>query len=75
MNVLQRAANLIAVMMLWGTSAEAQHPADTTALRQQRQLDSLAATIRDLQARMDSATANVSGADNASSSHCSRSPK
>ena len=56
MNVLQRAAILIAVMMLWGTSAEAQHPADTTALRQQRQLDSLAATIRDLQARMDSAT-------------------
>lgn len=56
MKVLQQAAILIAVIMLLGTRVDAQQPADTTARRQQRQLDSLAAIIRDLQARMDTAT-------------------
>lgn len=57
MNVRQQAAIAIAVILLSGLRADAQQPADTTALRQQRQLDSLAAIIRDLQARMDSGTA------------------
>lgn len=63
MKVLQRAAILIAVMMLLGTRVDAQQPSDTTALRQQRQLDSLSATIRDLQTRMDSATAATPAAE------------
>ena len=56
MKVLQQAAMLIAVAMLSGIRVDAQQPADTTARRQQRQLDSLAALVRDLQARMDTAT-------------------
>jgi len=55
MKVLQHTAILIAVAMLSGTRVAAQQPADSLA-RQQRQLDSLAAIIRDLQARMDTAT-------------------
>jgi hypothetical protein len=55
MKVLQQAAMLIAVSVLFGTQAQAQQPADSLA-RQQRQLDSLAAIIRDLQTRMDSST-------------------
>lgn len=63
MQVLKRTAILIAVTVLWGTRAHAQQPADTTALRQQRQLDSLAATIRDLQARMDSSAVSTPSAE------------
>ncbi len=54
MRFIIRFATLVAAVMLFGTRAYAQKPSDTTAVRQQRALDSLAAVVRALQARMDS---------------------
>ena len=47
-------ATVVAALVLTSTSGRAQQPQDSTARRQQRALDSLAAAIRTLQARMDS---------------------
>jgi hypothetical protein len=63
MKVLQQAAIVFAVSMLLGARVVAQQPADTAAQRQQRQLDSLAEIIRDLQVRMDSAAPAPVSAD------------
>jgi hypothetical protein len=49
-----RTATLLAAALLWSIGLHAQTPPDTTARRQQRQLDSLAAALRALQARLDS---------------------
>ncbi len=42
------------MILLWGGALAAQTPADSVARRQQRTLDSLAAALRALQARLDS---------------------
>ena len=47
-------ATFVAAVVLASTSIEAQQSADSTARRQQRALDSLAAALHKLQARMDS---------------------
>ena len=48
-------AILVAVAMLGSWPARAQQAGDSTARRQQQALDSLAAAVRELQARLDSA--------------------
>ena len=54
-SALRRAATLVAALLLFAGAAPAQaQQADTTARRQQRTLDSLAAVVRSLQARLDS---------------------
>lgn len=49
------AATLVAVTMLSSWPARAQQAGDSTARRQQQVLDSLAAAVRELRARLDSA--------------------
>lgn len=48
-------ATLVATATVCSTSISAQQRSDTTAARQQRQLDSLSAVVRAMQERMDSA--------------------
>lgn len=62
MKAVRQAAIAIAVIMLSGMRVDAQQPADSMA-RQQRQLDSLAALIRDLQGRMDSSARTPAAVD------------
>jgi hypothetical protein len=67
MKMFSRTATLVAASLLWGSALRAQTP-DSTARRQQRTLDSLAAAVRALQARMDSlvraqASGDTSGTD------------
>lgn len=52
--LVRRAAALVALTLLWGPGLTAQNPPDTLARRQQRTIDSLAAVMRVLQARLDS---------------------
>ncbi|MBI1722591.1 MAG: hypothetical protein HYR48_01645 [Gemmatimonadetes bacterium] len=64
--VRRRATALAATFLLYGSALAAQTPADTLARRQQRALDSLAAAVRALQARLDSlarARADSGGGD------------
>ncbi|MGQ0646383.1 MAG: hypothetical protein ACT4P7_02360 [Gemmatimonadaceae bacterium] len=56
------AATVVAVIMLGSVSLGAQQATDTTARRQQKTLDSLAAVVRELQARLDSAARSAGGA-------------
>ena len=51
------AAALVAAVPLFTTPAHTQQSSDTVSARQQRTLDSLAAVVRSLQARLDSAAA------------------
>lgn len=65
MRLTSRLATLVAAVMLFGVRASAQKPSDTTAVRQQRALDSLAAVVRAMQDRIDSiatAASNVNAA-------------
>lgn len=54
MRLLLRAATSVAAVMVCSAPISAQQRSDTTAARQQRSLDSLAALVRSLQERMDS---------------------
>jgi hypothetical protein len=57
---LRTIATLVAFVVAWGTTstpASAQQPRDSIARRQQRQLDSLAESIKALHARLDSLAA------------------
>src|SRR5215212_10300162 len=54
MRLVLRAATSVAAVMVCSAPISAQQRADTTAARQQRSLDSLAALVRSLQERMDS---------------------
>lgn len=54
--IRRRAVTLVAMTLLWGAALAAQTPADSVARRQQRALDSLAAALRALEARLDSMT-------------------
>ena len=49
-----RGATVVAAITLLGSGVSAQKPSDTTAVRQQRTLDSLTTVVRAMQARMDS---------------------
>jgi hypothetical protein len=60
----RRAARALAVALCLAAPLAAQVPADSALLRQQRTLDSLLATVRALQARLDS-LARARGADTA----------
>ena len=51
------AAALVAAVLLFNAPAHAQQSSDTVSAKQQRMLDSLAAVVRSLQARLDSAGA------------------
>src|SRR5262245_44397340 len=55
MPMLPRTATLVAAAMVWSSSLQAQ-TSDSTARRQQRAIDSLAAALRAVQARLDSAS-------------------
>lgn len=59
MRLVPKAAAAVAAMLLFSVPAWSQQRPDSVALRQQRTLDSLATVIRSLQARLDSAPANV----------------
>lgn len=62
MTTFSRTAITVAAVLLWGSALAAQTP-DSTARRQQRTLDSLAAVLRTLQARMDSLVRARAGGD------------
>jgi hypothetical protein len=59
----RRTATFVAAAILWGTGLAAQAPSDSTLRRQQRTIDSLAAVLRSLQARMDSLAHARAGGD------------
>lgn len=54
MSLYRTAATTVAATLVWVSTMAAQAPSDSTARRQQRTLDSLAAVLRTLQARIDS---------------------
>ncbi len=54
MRLVIRSATLVAALMLFSVPVSAQQRSDTTAARQERTLDSLAAVVRAMQERMDS---------------------
>lgn len=58
-----RIATGVAVTVLWATALSAQVPSDSAARRQRRTLDSLAAALRVLQARIDSLVRARAGGD------------
>jgi hypothetical protein len=62
MKMLSRTATSVAAVLLWGSALAAQTP-DSTARRQQRTLDSLAAALRAMQVRMDSLVRARAGGD------------
>ena len=57
MRLALRAATLVAAVVLCSAPAWAQQPSDTTAVRLQRSVDSLAALVQAMAARMDSTAA------------------
>ena len=63
MSTIRRTATCVAAAFLWGSGLMAQVPADSAMRRQQRTLDSLAAVLRALQARIDSLTQKRTGGD------------
>src|SRR5579859_3851298 len=63
MQIIRRPAALAVAALLWGSGLRAQIPADSTAQRQQRTLDSLVLVIRGLQARIDSLAQRRAGGD------------
>lgn len=54
MRFVIRTATVVAAVVLWSARALAQQPSDTAAARLQRSVDSLAALVQAMQARMDS---------------------
>jgi hypothetical protein len=63
MHIIRRPATILAAALLWGSGLRAQVPADSTARRQQRTLDSLILVIRGLQSRIDSIAQRRAGGD------------
>ena len=57
MRLALRAATLVAAVVICSARALAQQPSDTTAVRLQRSVDSLAALVQAMAARMDSTAA------------------